>query len=174
MYVLQGNETTEQQMLWIKNYNDKIDNIVLLTPAARLTFFRRTVDKEAQTIVSNVEAAFESYSDADDATQIEDQRIRAEINIECPTEHAIEVDFDYAASTARKKTKITHIIEDCMYHLKLKIFVNERLGRTSFIQLKRTVANMTQLLWTSNSIQMPTNPRQRMVITLSASKGNCL
>ena len=41
MYVLQGNETTEQQMLWIKNYNDKIDNIVLLMPAARLTFFRR-------------------------------------------------------------------------------------------------------------------------------------
>ena len=60
MYVLQGNKTTEQQMLWINNYNDKIDNIVLLTPAARLTFFRRTVDKEAQTIVSNVEAAFES------------------------------------------------------------------------------------------------------------------
>lgn len=89
MYVLQGDETTEQLMLWIKNYNDKIDNIILLTPAARLTFFRSIVDKEAQTIVSNVEAAFESYSDADDATLIEDQRIRAEINVECPTEHAI-------------------------------------------------------------------------------------
>jgi hypothetical protein len=33
-----------------------------------------------------------------------------------------------------------------MYHLKLKIFGNERLGRISFIHLKRTVANMTQLL----------------------------
>ena len=70
MYVLQGDETPEQLMLWIKNYNDKIN--VTLTPAARLTFLRRIVDKEAQTIVSNVEAAFESYSDAEDINKIED------------------------------------------------------------------------------------------------------
>ena len=38
-----------------------------------------------------------------------------------------------------------------MYHLKLKIFGNERLGRTSFIHLKRTVANMTQLLVALNN-----------------------
>ena len=82
MYVLQGDETPEQLMLWIKNYNDKIN--VTLTPAARLTFLRRIVDKEAQTIVSNVEAAFESYSDAEDINKIEDQRIRAEIRAECP------------------------------------------------------------------------------------------
>ena len=98
MYVLLSDETTEQLILWIKNYNDKTDNIVLLTPAARLTFLRRIVDKETQTIVSNVEA--ESYSDADDATLIEDQCIRAEINVECPTEHAIEVDFGHSASAA--------------------------------------------------------------------------
>ena len=108
MYVLLSDETTEQLILWIKNYNDKTDNIVLLTPAARLTFLRRIVDKETQTIVSNVEA--ESYSDADDATLIEDQCIRAEINVECSTEHAIEVEFGYSASAARKKTKITYII----------------------------------------------------------------
>ena len=115
---------------------------VSLTPAARLTYLRRIVDKEAQTIVSNVEAAFESYSIATDVTLIEDQRIRLEIAVECPTDHAIGVYFSNAANAARKKMKITHIIQECMYHLKLKIFGNERLGRSSFIQLKRTVANM--------------------------------
>ncbi|OEU08257.1 hypothetical protein FRACYDRAFT_250043 [Fragilariopsis cylindrus CCMP1102] len=121
MYVLLSDETTEQLILWIKNYNDKTDNIVLLTPAARLTFLRRIVDKETQTIVSNVEA--ESYSDADDATLIEDQRIRAEINVECSTEHAIEVDFGYSVSAARKKTKITYIINRIQaIRILLKIF----------------------------------------------------
>ena len=115
---------------------------VSLTPAARLTFLRRIVDKEAQTIVSNVGAAFESYSIATDVTLIEDQRIRLEIAVECPTDHAIGVYFSNAANAARKKMKITNIIQECMYHLKLKIFGNERLGRSSFIQLKRTVANM--------------------------------
>ena len=38
MYVLQGDETPEQLMLWIKNYNDKIGSNDSLTPAARLTF----------------------------------------------------------------------------------------------------------------------------------------
>jgi hypothetical protein len=56
MYILQGDETPEQLMLWIKNYDNKIN--VSLAPAARLTFLRRIVDKEAQTIVSNVETAF--------------------------------------------------------------------------------------------------------------------
>ena len=66
MYLLQGDETPEQLMLWIKNFNDKIDNNASsLSPAARLTFLRRIVYKEAQTIVSNVETAFESYSDAE-------------------------------------------------------------------------------------------------------------
>ena len=45
MFILQGDETPEQLMLWIKNYNDKIN--VSLAPAARLTFLRRIVDKEA-------------------------------------------------------------------------------------------------------------------------------
>ena len=142
MYVLQGDETPEQLVLWIKNYNDKIDSNVSLTPAARLTFLRRIVDKEAQTINSNVEAALESYTDVEDVESIEDQRIRLELSIECPTDHAIENYFSSAATAAQKKMKITHIIQECIYHLKLKIFGNERLGRSSFIQLKRTVANM--------------------------------
>jgi hypothetical protein len=136
MYVLQGDETPEQLMLWIKNYDDKIN--VSLAPAARLTFLRRIVDKEAQTIVSNVEAAFESIY----INKIEDQRIRAEIRAECPTDNAISVYFGDNANAARKRLKITHIIQECMYHLKLKIFGNERLGRSSFIQLKRTINNM--------------------------------
>jgi hypothetical protein len=139
MYILQGDETPEQLMLWIKNYNDKIN--VSLAPAARLTFLRRIVDKEAQTIVSNVETAFESYEDAEDIDKIEDQKIRDEIRTDCPDDATIEAYFT-AGTAAQKKKKITHIIEECMYHLKLKIFGNEALGRSSFIQLKRTIRNM--------------------------------
>ena len=53
----------------------------------------------------------------------------------------LEVYFN-AGTAAQKKKKTTHIIQECMYHLKLKIFGNETLGRSSFIQLKRTIRNM--------------------------------
>ena len=120
MFLLQGDRTPEQLMLWIKNFHDKIDNNAsTLTPAARLTFLRRIVDKEAQTIVSNVETAFENYSDAEDINLIEDQRIRAEIRVECTTDNAISVYFSNAANAARKRMKTKHIIQECMYHLKL-------------------------------------------------------
>ena len=143
MFVLQGDETPEQLMLWIKNFHDKIDNNASsLTPAARLTYLRRIVDKEAQTIVSNVETAFENYSNATDINLIEDQRIRDEIRVECTTDAAIVVYFGNTANAVRKRMKITHIIRECMYNLKLKIFGNERLGRSSFIQLKRAIRNM--------------------------------
>ncbi|OEU11608.1 hypothetical protein FRACYDRAFT_244725 [Fragilariopsis cylindrus CCMP1102] len=139
MYILQGDETPEQLMLWIKNYNDKIN--VSFAPAARLTFLRRIVDKEAQPIVSNVETAFENYPDAEDIDLIEDQRIKDDIRVECPDDATIAVYFN-AGTAAQKRKKITHIIQECMYHLKLKIFGNEMLGRSSFIQLKRTIRNM--------------------------------
>ena len=139
MYILQGDETPEQLMLWIKNYNDKIN--VSLAPAARLTYLRRIVDKEAQTIVSNVETAFESYEDAEDIDKIADSRIRDEIRDACPDDATIDVYFN-AGTAAQKRVKISHIIRECMYHLKLKIFGNERLGRSSFIQLKRAIRNM--------------------------------
>ena len=74
--------------------------------------------------------------------EIEDKSIRAEIIAECPTDNAFLVYFSNGATVARKKMKITHIIAECMYHLKLKVFGNERLGRSSFIQLKRTIAQM--------------------------------
>ena len=38
IFVLQSNETPEQLMLWIKNYDDKINKNVALTLAARLEF----------------------------------------------------------------------------------------------------------------------------------------
>ncbi|OEU07148.1 hypothetical protein FRACYDRAFT_251631 [Fragilariopsis cylindrus CCMP1102] len=115
MFILQGDETPEQLI--------------------------RIVDKEAQTIVSNVETAFESYEDAEDIDKIEDLTIRDEIRDEYPDDATIEAYFT-AGTAAQKRMKITHIIRECMYHLKLKIFGNETLGRSSFIQLKRSIRNM--------------------------------
>ena len=100
------------------------------------------MDNEAQTIVSNVEAAFESYFTANNVDNIEDRHVREEIRDKCPVDNAIAIYFGNAASVARKKLKITHIIAECMYHLKLKVFGNKRLGKSSFIQLKRTIAQM--------------------------------
>jgi hypothetical protein len=72
---------------------------------------------------------FENYSDAEDIDLIADNRIRDEIRAACPDDHTVDVYFN-AGTAAQKRMKITHIIQECMYHLKLKIFGNERLGRS--------------------------------------------
>ena len=52
MYILQGNEMLEQLMIWLKNYNDKINKNVSLTAPEKLTIPKQIDNKEAQTIVS--------------------------------------------------------------------------------------------------------------------------
>ena len=40
MFILQGNETPEQLMIHLKNYNDKIYNNVPMTPLKKLAFLK--------------------------------------------------------------------------------------------------------------------------------------
>ena len=49
MKVLSGNETPEQLMMYLKNYEDKIYKNAVLTPLEKLAILKRIVDKEGQT-----------------------------------------------------------------------------------------------------------------------------
>ena len=64
MYVLQRDKTSEQLMLWLKNYDDKIKKNSSLSPAEKQAFLKCNVDKGAQTIVSEVEQNFELFTES--------------------------------------------------------------------------------------------------------------
>ena len=42
-------------MIWLENYDDKINKNISLSSTEKLNFFKQFVDKKAQTIVSKVE-----------------------------------------------------------------------------------------------------------------------
>ena len=50
-------------MLWLKNYNDEINKNLLLSPVEKLEFLKLIIDKEAETIVSEIKQNFELYID---------------------------------------------------------------------------------------------------------------
>ena len=110
MFILQGNETPEQLMIYLKNYDDKIYNNVSLTPLKKLAFLKRIIDKEVQTIVSNVEANFKSYTEVEDVDEIHHHRIREEIQAEFDTDDKIRSYFAATGSAAYKKRWIEYII----------------------------------------------------------------
>lgn len=53
-FILQGDGKSEQLMLWIKNYQNKIQKNILLSPTKNLAFFKQIIDKEAQNIVCRI------------------------------------------------------------------------------------------------------------------------
>ena len=56
MKILSGTETPEQLMMYLKNFEDKIYKNIKLTAPEKFAILKRIVDKEAQTIVSEVES----------------------------------------------------------------------------------------------------------------------
>ena len=56
LFIRQGNKTPEQLMIYLKNYNGKINKNVSLTALEKLPFLKRIVNKEAQIIISKVGA----------------------------------------------------------------------------------------------------------------------
>ena len=60
MLVLEGDETPEQFMIWLKDYEDKIIKNVTLSAPAKLAILRRFVNYEAQMILSTVEHDYKS------------------------------------------------------------------------------------------------------------------
>ena len=105
-------------MIYLKNYDDKIYNIMSLTPLKKLAFLKSINDKEAQTIVSNVEANFEGYTEVEEIEEIHYHRIREEIRVEYDTDDKTRSYFVATALAPYKKRQIEHIIQDIIYHLK--------------------------------------------------------
>ena len=138
MKVLSGNKTPEQLMMYLKNFEDKIYKNALLTSPEKFTILKQIVDKEAQTIVSEVESDYGKYVDPEDVNEIKDCKVQVNIRATYTTDNQIRVYFAASGLAAAKKKRIEHIIQESIYHLKVNIFGNEHLGLSSFIQLKRT------------------------------------
>ena len=70
--------------------------------------------------------------------------VRRYVQAEFNTDDKIRSYFAVNGSAAYKKRQIEHIIQvqESIYHLKVKIFGNKRLGLSSFIQLKQTIMQM--------------------------------
>ena len=66
MNVLVGDETPEHLMIYLKNFEDKILKNTVLTAPEKFAILKRIVDKEVQTIVSDVEDNFGGYSEPED------------------------------------------------------------------------------------------------------------
>ena len=52
-------------MLWLKKYDNKVNKNQLLLPAEKLAIPKQIVNKDSQTIVSEVEQTFEQYIELD-------------------------------------------------------------------------------------------------------------
>ena len=142
MKILSGTETPEQLMMYLKNFEDKIYKNIKLTAPEKFAILKRIVDKEAQTIVSEVESDYDKYAEPEDVEQIKSHKIQDDIATKYTTEAQVRTYFAATGAAADKKTRIEHIIQESIYHLKVKIFGNERLGLSSFIQLKRTAMQL--------------------------------
>ena len=135
MFILQGNETPEQLMIYLKNYDDKIYNSVSLTPLKKLAFLKRIVDKDAQTIVSNVEANFEGYTEVEDVDGIHHHHIEVMIQtIKLPVTQTtklpvtqLQSDSTMAAAALTTPLKsYTHRISAIVNRLNTKIHLQTR------------------------------------------------
>ena len=99
--------------------------------------------------MSEVEDNFGGYSEPEDINEIKDHKVQENIRSSHFTDNQIRVYFAATGSAVAKKKRIEHIIKESIYHLKVKIFGNERLGHSSFIQLK----------WTAMQLKVSSNCR---------------
>ena len=106
MKVLSGNETPEQLMIYLKNYEDKIYKNAVLTAPEKLTILKRIVDKEAQTIVSEVESDYGKYVDPEDVDEIKDHKVQINIRATYTTDNQTRVYFAASGLAAAKKKKV--------------------------------------------------------------------
>ena len=73
---------------------------------------------------------------------IHNYRIRRKFCAEYDTDNKTRSYFAGDSSAGHTKKQLDNIIGESMYHLKVNILGNQRLGLFSFIQLKQTIAQM--------------------------------
>ena len=99
MFILNGNETPEQLMIYLKSYEARITMNMLLTPLEKFAFLKRIVDKEALTILKKVENSFEVYAVLADVDKIHNHQVRAAIRTEFDTDERLIAYFTVTENT---------------------------------------------------------------------------
>jgi hypothetical protein len=134
MVILKGTETAEQFMLWLKDYEDKILHNKKTTLLDRLNVLKRIVSKEAQVTVMNAVSLFEKATNVNDIDSFKNPDVKE--NIKEYTHEDIIMYFD-ENEPAYTNNRLEDTIDESIYHLKIKIFGADRLGLSSYIQLRR-------------------------------------
>lgn len=139
MVILKGTETPEQFMLWLKDYEDKILHNLKTTLLDRLNVLKRIVSKEAQVTVMNAVSLFEKAENKNDINSFKNPDVK-EIIKSRPDGEIIKYFDDN--DTAYTNNRLEDTINESIYHLKIKIFGADRLGLSSYIQLRRCARQM--------------------------------
>jgi hypothetical protein len=142
MVILKGNETPEQFMLWLKDYEDKILHNTKTTNVDRINVLKRIVSKEAQITVMNAVFLFEKAKDKKDIDSFKNPKVKQSIRTKTSSQDGEIVKYFDDNDSAYNNNRLEDTINECIYHLKIKIFGADRLGLSSFIQLKRVARQM--------------------------------
>jgi hypothetical protein len=142
MVILQGTETAEQFMLWLKDYEDKIFHNTKTTMLDRLNVLKRIVSKEAQITVMNAVSLFEKAKDKDDFDSFKNPDVKISILAKTSSQDGEIVKYFDDDDNAYNTNRLEDTINESIYHLKIKIFGADRLGLSSYIQLRRCARQM--------------------------------
>jgi hypothetical protein len=96
----------------------------------RLNVLKRIVSKEAQVTVMNAVSLFEKAKDKNDIDSFQNPDVKLSIR-----QHS-------DGEIVNTNNRVEDTINECMYHLKIKIFGVDRLGLSSYIQLRRCARQM--------------------------------
>ena len=102
MFILNGNETPEQLMIYLKSYEARITMNPLLTPLEKFSYLKRIVDKEALTILKKVEDSFSAYALPADVDKIHNHKVQAAIHTEFDTDALLIGYFTQIGNAAAK------------------------------------------------------------------------
>jgi hypothetical protein len=139
MVILKGTETAEQFMLWLKDYEDKILHNLKTTLLDRLNVLKRIVLKEAQVTVMNAVSLFEKANDKNSISSFKNPDVKETMKKYSDGELLKYFDDNDANYT---NNRLADTIDESIYHLKIKIFGADRLGLSSYIQLRRCARQM--------------------------------
>jgi hypothetical protein len=139
MVILNGTETPEQFMFWLKDYEDKILHNTRTTSVDGINVLKRIVSKEAQVTVMNAVSLFEKANNVNDIDSLKNLKVRQGIRTYSAGEIVRYFDND---DTAYTNKRLEDTINECIYHLKIKIFGADRMGLSSYIQLRRITRQM--------------------------------
>ena len=137
MRMLEGDEVPEQFMIWLMDFDDKINENEALTAEAKLGFLKRLVASEAQTILSQVERDYrDNYSEPEHISLLDDYKVQKEIRDKYTTDAQVRTYFGSAGTAAVKAVRVEHIIQETIHRIKILIFGDETFGLKSYIQLR--------------------------------------